>query len=797
MACFKIENLTFSYPNGKQALRGIELEIKDGEFVTVCGKSGCGKTTLLRLLKPLAAPHGNAGGKIYFNDKPIDELTDREQCIKIGYVMQNPDNQIVTDKVWHELAFGCENLGMKSSEIRARAGEMAAFFGLEDIFYSNTHSLSGGQKQLLNLAAVMMLRPSVLILDEPTAQLDPSAAYSFLQMLKRINLEMGVTVVLSEHRTEEFFPLSDRIIVIEDGRIAADAPPELVGGILKETGTAAALPAAAKIGLALSDEKILPITISGGRKFLSDYAKTHKPKEIKQRHYKPNAEKIIEMKDVRLRYDKDLPDVLCGVSLSVSKGEILALIGGNGAGKSTVLSVLAGNIKPYAGKVKIFSENRKVIGMLPQNPQDLFTRKTVREELESVDKQNAEETAKLCGVFELYEQNPYDLSGGEQQRAAIAKLLLLKPEILLLDEPAKGMDEAARKNLGKILTGLSHSGVTIVTVTHDVEFAARFADRCIMMFDGVAAAEGTADVFFKDRYFYTTAACRIADGILPGAVLTEDIISAFGGTDYETDNSYKDINAVSVNKQNTLENVIEYNVKKSDKTLSLRSRIAALMGFAAIPLTVLFGKYMLSDRKYYFISLLIILEAMFPFVFMFEKRRPKAREAVLISVLCAVGVAGRGAFYMLPQFKPVAAVTVISGACLGGGAGFLVGAVTAFISNFFFGQGIWTPWQMLAFGMVGLVSGIIFEKGLLPKKRIPMSIFGGFAAVIIYGGIINPASVLMMTDKPTPAMIISAYAAGLPFDLVQGAATVFFLWLCAEPFVEKIERIKIKYGLAE
>lgn len=323
-----------------------------------------------------------------------------------------------------------------------------------------------------------------------------------------------------------------------------------------------------------------------------------------------------------------------------------------------------------------------------------------------------------------------------------------------------------------------------------MEFAARYADSCAMMFDGTIAACGDVREFFERRYFYTTAAYRIADGIVPGAVLTEDVVKAFGGDSEEKFEEHHECDGSA--EENT---VAGKKPTAQKRKLSLKNRIAAAVCFTMIPLTVFFGKYVLSDRRYYFISLLIILEAVLPFVIAFENRRPKPREMVLISVLTAIGVAGRGAFYMLPQFKPVTAVVVISGACLGGGAGFLVGALTAFVSNFFFGQGIWTPWQMLAFGMVGLVSGLIFEKGLIPKKRLPMSIFGGIAAVVIYGGIMNPASVLMMSDLPTAEMIISAYAAGLPFDLVQGAATVIFLWLCAEAFVEKLERIKIKYGI--
>ena len=237
MECFTLKHLSFAYPQqDKKAVEDLSLTIHAGEFVTLCGPSGCGKTTLLRQLKPALAPHGVLEGEILFENTPVRELTLREQSARIGFVLQNPDNQIVTDKVWHELAFGLESLGFDTPTIRRRVAEMASFFGIETWFYKDVSQLSGGQKQLLNLAAIMAMQPSVLILDEPTSQLDPIAASDFLATVGRINRELGTTVICTEHRLEEVFPYSHRVLVMDEGRLIADGTPAQVGQALKQAG---------------------------------------------------------------------------------------------------------------------------------------------------------------------------------------------------------------------------------------------------------------------------------------------------------------------------------------------------------------------------------------------------------------------------------------------------------------------------------------------------------------------------------------------------------------------------------
>ena len=863
----KIKNLIFSYPNSeKTALNDINLTINQGEFVTICGKSGCGKSTLLRHLKPILTPHGKTSGEIYFDGKSIYDLSDREQAENIGFVMQNPDNQIVTDKVWHELVFGLESLGINSAEIRSKAAEMASFFGIQNWFYENVANLSGGQKQILNLASVMVMNPTLLLLDEPSSKLDPISAHDFFTMLERINTELGVTIILSEHNLSEVFPLSDKVVVMEDGKITAENTPYKIGEELKQNSMFAALPTPTKIYYSLGNNSgNCPITIRDGHKWL-EKQQINEHFEFKSEKNRINTEPILELKDVWFRYEKNSDDILKGLSFKVHENEFYAIVGGNGVGKSTALSVISKINKPYRGKVFINDDTK--VAVMPQNPQSLFLKKSVLEELydavfdveKEKRKNEIEYVIKLCELDNLLENHPYDLSGGEQQRVALAKMLLRKPDLLVLDEPTKGLDACFKRKLATILKSLQKNGMTVLMVTHDIEFCAEYADICAMFFDGKIVSEAPPRKFFAENNFYTTSAKRMADGIIENAVLDKDMIRALGGeaedlteTNDELNyilpkktvikqgkKEYKKLNVHNVvlgivfvilfvmtqclfcgrydNWKNYVAQTISilfiavamFNLiprkklgkeliqnEKSKRKISKRTKIATLLILFLIPLTIFIGIYYLGDKKYYFISLLIILETMIPFGFAFENRKPKARELVIISALCAIGVAGRTAFFMLPQFKPVAAIVIISGVAFGGETGFLVGAITAFVSNFFFGQGPWTPWQMFSFGIIGFLAGIMFQKGILRKTKTDMCVFGFVATFVIYGGIMNPASVIMWQSNININMVLSSYVMGMPFDFIHAVSTVFFLFFAAEPMLEKLERIKIKYGLIE
>ena len=549
MEILRIEDLSFRYAKAEQnAVEHVSLSVNSGEFTVVCGESGCGKTTLLKLLKRELTPAGDITGEIFYKRVPLRELDNKTSACEIGYVLQNPDNQIVTDKVWHELAFGLENMGVPTDVIRRRVGEMASYFGIEDWFRKKTDELSGGQKQLLNLAAVMVMQPEILILDEPTSQLDPIAAADFIATLQKLNRELGLTVILVEHRLEEVFPIADRVLVMENGGVLLYDTPGNIGaslaGIRRDHPMMYGLPSAVRIYNALNIKDDCPLTVREGRGFLQKYfADTDYQPEYPV--YCPNDDIVIELKNVWFRYERDLPDILRATSLQVHRGEIYCILGGNGTGKTTMLNVISGLNKAYRGKVLIdgkpikeYKGNslyRKKLAYLPQNPQTVFIKDTVREDfteiLEALDipknerTQKTDAVAEKIGISHLLNKHPFDLSGGEQQKCAIAKMLLLEPEILLLDEPTKGLDAYSKRTLKEILASLKNDGLTVLTVTHDVEFAAENADRCALFFDGEILSADVPEKFFSENNFYTTAANRMARNIWKNAVTCGQVIA--------------------------------------------------------------------------------------------------------------------------------------------------------------------------------------------------------------------------------------------------------------------------------
>ena len=552
MEHFRIENLTFSYPvsKDKKSLDNVSFKIEKGEYIVLCGKSGSGKTTLLRHLKTVLTPHGKRTGEIYFNGIALKNVDNRIQSAKIGYVMQNPDDQIVTDKVWHELAFGLESLGCDQKTMRSRVAEMACYFGIQDWFHRDVAVLSGGQKQLLNLASIMAMQPEVLILDEPTSQLDPIAASDFLNTVRKINTELGTTVIITEHRLEDIFPYADRAIVIDSGKIVADDTPRNIGKLLFKQNNPmfTAMPTPVRVFYNADGNGDCPLTVREGRRWLNKEFETEpKIKEIPCGNIDEDVENpALSLKELWFRYEKDTPDILRGVSLEIPVGSISAIVGGNGAGKSTTLKAICGICKPYRGKIKVFGKSvskfksgelfRNCVSMLPQDPKSLFVKKTVREDLEEMtnDKNKINEVAEICQITELMNNHPYDLSGGEQQRAALAKVLLTEPKILLLDEPTKGMDSFFKETFATVLNKLKNQGITILMVSHDVEFCAKYADRVSMFFDGQVLTTETPQKFFGGNSFYTTAANRMSKHIFKNAVTAENVVELYkknkGGT---------------------------------------------------------------------------------------------------------------------------------------------------------------------------------------------------------------------------------------------------------------------------
>lgn len=537
MALLALRHLTFAYPNCQlPAIADVSLTVEKGEFLAVCGPTGCGKSTLLRLMKRELAPLGTLDGEIDVDGRPQSALNDAEAAARIGYVMQKPEQQIVTDRVWHELAFGLENLGLPQPVIARRVAEMAAYFGIEDWFDREVSTLSGGQKQLLNLAAVMVMQPELLILDEPTAQLDPIAASEFIATVAKINRELGLTVILTEHRLEEVIPACTRLLVMRDGRILdCDAPRQVISRLADKPELLCFMPAAARLFHRLGAEGSCPLDVREGRAFIEARCNgvCALPEEPP---LDESAAPALTFRHVYFRYDRHAPDVLADMSFTVRTGEICCILGGNGSGKSTTLSVAAALQKSYAGRVEVFGKPlrayrnqslyRSCLTLLPQDVQSVFLCSTVREELAEC---GASPDALPFDFTPLMDRHPYDLSGGEQQLVALAKVLSTNPRLLLLDEPTKGVDAAARARLIGVLLALKAQGMTLLIVTHDVEFAAQCADRCCFMFRGQIVSEGTPRNCFGGNSFYTTAISRMSRGLLTGAVTVEDAARLLAG----------------------------------------------------------------------------------------------------------------------------------------------------------------------------------------------------------------------------------------------------------------------------
>lgn len=937
-----IVDLEFSYPNASRAsVNGISLSLEKGSFTCICGPSGCGKTTLLRNLKPSITPHGMRRGRIKILGKSVESFEGRpgEEAQTIGYVLQNPENQIVTDKVWHELAFGLENLGLPTETIRLRIAEIASFFGIQSWFDKDVSELSGGQKQLLNLAAVMVMQPEILILDEPTSQLDPIAAVDFLDAVKKINNDIGTTVIITEHRLDNVVSMSDGLIVMDSGKILVNDEPYNAVFRLAEINHPMFLampnPAQAyRSALAFLKGDVpdiqkyrMPLNVREGRQWLDcvmngipvRYARMEKEKAYDTSKIK------LSTTDLWFRYEKNGRDIIKGLTFKVYDGEILAIIGGNGTGKTTLLSVLAGMRRAYRGKYKI---NGNRTALLPQNPQSLFVCDTVKEELleafEGTSIQKSEQNIRIQEIAEfleidtLMDKHPYDISGGEQQRVALGKVLLLEPDLLLMDEPTKGLDNLLKMKFGELLKRLASNGRTLIFVSHDIEFCSRFANRCIMFFDGGISGEGTPRKLFSGNNFYTTAANRMArsyfvDGILPediGWLVAQNIKMAEaysgpeGGSKIDADSkqesgseidsgsrkdelldeediainpksggneripigekfeNYDDVpirqktsgyEEISIGMQyenhedvpierkiSGYENIpIEHNSReyenvpieqknemygevhtkpKSDDGLEVarevgapkgghlkeikrnRSLVLTLLTALVMGATIFAGSMLGGDRVYYVISVLVAIYSLVPFFVGFERRKPQLRELVVIAVLIALGVIGRQAFFMLPQMKPVLAISIIAGASLGPGAGFLVGAMIAFVSNFFFGQGPWTPWQMMALGLAGMFAGLIFQKWNRRERKpsrlhkISACVFGLLSGYF-YGLVVDLWTLFGYTEKPSLSAYLIVKSTAVWFDTVLAISTFVFLWVLYAPMIKKLNRIKLKYGM--
>lgn len=527
----ELKQVSFYYPEGvTPALTQIDLAVPAGGFVLVCGPSGSGKSTLLKHMKSSQIPFGKGTGELLFKGKDLETMELGESARSIGFVGQNPDNQIVTDTVWHELAFGLENLGVPVEEIRKRTAETAQYFGMTEWFRQPVEALSGGQKQMLNLASVMVMQPEVLILDEPTAQMDPIGARRFFHTLKGLQQEIGTTIILSEQRLEEVMPLAQDLVYMEKGQIVAQGPVQESLKILadyekiknKPLAMETSFPVALRVYIKSreKEEETVPVSVGQGRQWLS--GKRFVTSEHKETY--EETETVITVQGVDFSYEKG-KKVLEHLDWQVKKGSIYGLLGGNGAGKTTLMKLICGILKPRRGKIK----TNGTVRYLVQNPLSIFTEITAEDELAVCcgrDPKAVEEMLEKMELTEFREQNPLDLSGGQQQRLALGKVLLTKPEILLLDEPTKGMDGGFKVKFGAMLGELKKQGITTVLVSHDMEFCAEYATYCGLMFDREIISFGPTREFFAENVYYTTAAARMTRGILKDCLVAEDIMAA-------------------------------------------------------------------------------------------------------------------------------------------------------------------------------------------------------------------------------------------------------------------------------
>ncbi|MBZ5751090.1 ABC transporter ATP-binding protein [Metabacillus rhizolycopersici] len=537
MAFLEAKQISFLYPEEQnRVLKDVSFTIEQGEFIVLCGPSGSGKSTLLRLMKREIAPHGRLSGEFLLGNQPLSSASKEQIAKDIGMVFQDPENQIVMDNVLEELIFGMENMGASTEEMRKRVAEIVHFFGLEGLLERETHELSGGQKQLVNLASVLLLEPKLLLLDEPTAQLDPVAAREFIGMLQTMNEEFGITVIIAEHRLEELFGIADQAIVLDKGEmIAFDSPRRVIHtlGLNPNHPMYRYLPSPARLYIehtANMKSEDIPLSVKEGKNWL----KHHRIEAMNQVQTDSNYhEELLKLKQIDFQYSKDTNKILNALSLTVYEGEWLSIVGANGTGKSTLLKIMAGLEKVQRGAViykgkKVKRQQPTEIGYLPQNPKLFFIQDSIEAELSEIihfhqmetGQKRMDELLTLFQIEELKNRHPYDVSGGEMQKAALAGVLLPNPKLLLVDEPTKGLDPEAKERFGELLTSLQEQGVTIVMVTHDIEFAAKYATRCAMMFQGAITVEAPSKSFFQGNAFYTTVINRMTRGSNVPDVLT-------------------------------------------------------------------------------------------------------------------------------------------------------------------------------------------------------------------------------------------------------------------------------------
>lgn len=497
-------------------LQHMNCAIDEGDFVVVAGTTGSGKSTFLRLWQHDIAPNAHVTGTRTFQQRPLEDAPKHV----ISYVSQNPHEQLVMEKVWQELAFPLENMQLPQHDMEQRIAEVLQYLGITHLFDANVTALSGGQKQLVHLAVALIQRPTLLLLDEPTAQLDPLAATHFIELLTRIHRELGLTILLVEHRLEEVLPHCTKLLVIDEGRITHYDSARAVIAQLQHHPLLPACGAAAYVSTQL--QWPLAVTVQEARQSFPRLRDAYAPPHVAL------GSVVLEATDLYVRYARRSADILIGASVTLHEKQLLAIVGGNGTGKSTLLQTLAAIQKAYKGRVKTTPHTR--VAYLTQNPLALFTKLTVEEELRLGHATAAphfetrlQDIIELLQLKPLLQQSPFALSGGQQQLVAFAKIYCIGADLLLLDEPTKGLDPVAKMHLGQALIRLQQQQTTILFVTHDVDFAASYASHCAMLFQGKVTPPASAHTFFQQNRFYTTSARRISVGKVDGVISADEL----------------------------------------------------------------------------------------------------------------------------------------------------------------------------------------------------------------------------------------------------------------------------------
>lgn len=556
MSSIKIENLFYRYPNSQSnALDDISIELTSGEFVLLLGESGCGKSSLLRAMARLIPDFhgGTIQGRITIDGKDIHSMKPSHLSSILGCIFQNPENQIVFNDVTKEIVFGMENLGFSYDRMRLNLADVCTYLGINHLLDRKTNELSGGEKQKVAIASILCMEPRILLLDEPTSQLDPVSAESIINTVRRLNEDFGMSVIMVEHRLDKCFHLADRLLLMDDGRITYDDDPYLFV-VKSKPDVIQYMPVVSRV-FKLSGVGYTPYTVRDAKVYLSQQSNidNHAVKAItKDIEGDPNGESLIRFDDVCFTYVKEDKTqsheetsrryALKSISLCINQGDIISIHGEVGAGKSTLMKIATLEHRPTSGKVWIKGDDagsmsiKDIAGRfayLSQNPGDYLSQDTVMKEMElslyhykGTDKE--ERILKVLSRFDMAdhtETHPRDLSTGERQRIAIASLLLLEPELMILDEPTRGLDYEAKMKLGETMLQLNDEGISIILVTHDIAFAHDFCSRSMIMSQGELITVGKTDVVLNQSYSYVTEVGKLFRDINPDITKEADAVA--------------------------------------------------------------------------------------------------------------------------------------------------------------------------------------------------------------------------------------------------------------------------------